>query len=174
MPPSAPPASAPGLTDDQIRTEENWLDEWVQAADSMDWSRWEKFWDCGRCNWDITVKEDSLAELDAFLQFCDTPKLEGKDAIARHWQEKFSVLEQFEHTRILRRSFDVTSDLIYQTELLNYRIKGDPQARGIEIHALAVIHKKVGSNVVTGFEAYLDQQPIAEVVRELRGRKMPE
>ncbi|KEP49462.1 SnoaL-like domain protein, partial [Rhizoctonia solani 123E] len=147
MPPSAPPASAPGLTDDQIRAEETWLDEWIQAADSMDWSKWEKFWDS-----------------DAFLQFCDTPKLEGKDAIARHWQEKFGFLDQFKHARIVRRSFDVTSDLIYQTELLNYKIRGDPRAREIEVHALAVIHKKFGSSVVTGFEAYLDQQPITDIL----------
>ncbi|CEL56640.1 hypothetical protein RSOLAG1IB_07966 [Rhizoctonia solani AG-1 IB] len=157
MPPPAPPASAQGLSDEHLHAEEKWLSEWIQAANSMDWSQWERFWDD-----------------DAFLQFCDTPKLEGRDAIARHWRDRFSYLDRFEHTRILRRSFDVTSELIYQTELLNYRIKGDPKARDIEVHALAVIHKKVGSDTVTGFEAYFDQQPIVEVVRELRGRKRPE
>jgi hypothetical protein len=86
----------------------------------------------------------------------------------------FHVTRLMGVSRILRRSFDVTSELIYQTELLNYRIKGDPKARDIEVHALAVIHKKVGSDTVTGFEAYFDQQPIVEVVRELRGRKRPE
>ncbi|CCO29561.1 hypothetical protein BN14_03577 [Rhizoctonia solani AG-1 IB] len=148
MPPPAPPASAQGLSDEHLHAEEKWLSEWIQAANSMDWSQWERFWDD-----------------DAFLQFCDTPKLEGRDAIARHWRDRFSYLDRFEHTRILRRSFDVTSELIYQTELLNYRIKGDPKARDIEVHALAVIHKKVGSDTVTGFEAYFDQQPIVEVVQ---------
>ncbi|CAE6335659.1 unnamed protein product [Rhizoctonia solani] len=154
---SGPLVSAQGLTGEQLHAEENWLSEWTLAADSMDWSQWESFWDN-----------------NAFLQFSDTPKLEGKEAIAHHWREKFGFLDQFKHIRVVRRSFDVTSGLIYQTELLNYRIKGDPKARDIEIRALVVIHKKIGSATIEGFEAYFNQQPIADVVRELRGAKRPE
>ncbi|KAJ1300722.1 hypothetical protein OPQ81_002366 [Rhizoctonia solani] len=157
MPTSTIPASITDLTDEQVRAEENWLDEWTQAADSMDWSKWERFWSD-----------------DAFLQFCGTPRLEGKDAIAHHWQEKFGFFDQFKHSRVVGRSFDLKANLIYQTELLNYRIKGDPLARDIEIRALAVIHKEVGRDAVTGFEVYFDQQPITELVRELRGTKRPE
>lgn len=39
---------------------------------------------------------------------------------------------------------------------------------------LAVIHKQIGSEVITGFEAYIDQDPIASVVRELRAMKKPD
>lgn len=47
--------SAPSLTEEQQRAEEAWLDEFNQAADSLDWAKWEKFWDSG--NYNPTVRE---------------------------------------------------------------------------------------------------------------------
>lgn len=38
----------------------------------------------------------------------------------------------------------------------------------IEIQGLAVFHKEIGSDTIKGFEAYVDQEPIKAVVRELR------
>ncbi|KAB5590021.1 hypothetical protein CTheo_6546 [Ceratobasidium theobromae] len=150
-----PQVSAPGLSDGEMLKELRWLEEFIGAADSLDWSKWEKYWDD-----------------NAFLQFCNCSKIEGKEAIAHHWQEKLGVLEQMEHTEIVRRSFDRSLGIIYQTEKLRYKIKGDPHARVIDVSGLAVIHKKIGSDVITGFETYIDQEPIVTIVRELRAMAM--
>ncbi|ELU42424.1 hypothetical protein AG1IA_03555 [Rhizoctonia solani AG-1 IA] len=39
--------SAPGLTEDQIQTERAWLEGYGKDVDSLDWSKWEKYWDQG-------------------------------------------------------------------------------------------------------------------------------
>lgn len=40
-----PQVSAPGLSDGEMLKELRWLEEFIGAADSLDWSKWEKYWD---------------------------------------------------------------------------------------------------------------------------------
>ena len=155
--PSATQISAPGLSAEQLLSEQAWLNEFNQAADSLNWLKWEKFWSD-----------------DAFLQFGNEPKFIGKSSIADYFSGQLGVLELMHH-EIRRHSIDVPSGLIYQTARVTYRIKGDTKARIIEVPGIAVIHKKMGSNVVTGFETYIDKEPISAVVKEvlLAGTERP-
>ena len=68
---------------------------------------------------------------------------------------------------ILRHSFDFSLGLIYQTALVTYQIKGDPKGRKVEVPGIAVLHKRVGSSQITGFETYIDKEPLAAIIGEL-------
>ncbi|CAE6431979.1 unnamed protein product [Rhizoctonia solani] len=143
--------SAPGLTEDQLQAERAWVDEFNQAGDSLDWSKWETWW-----------------APDAFLQFANEPRIEGRDAISKFFEPQFAVLELMHH-EITRLSFDVPLGLIYQTVVVTYKVKGDPQGRTIQVPGLAALHKRPGENVLRGVEAYVDKAPIEGVVKEVLG-----
>ncbi|CAE6398429.1 unnamed protein product [Rhizoctonia solani] len=144
--------SAPGLAQDQIQAEQAWLKEFLQDADSLNWSIWGKWW----------------AD-DAFLQFGNTPRMEGKESIQKYMEPQFSVLE-FVHHEVSRISFDVPLGLIYQTVVVTYKVKGDPQGRSIQVPGFSVLHKQVGENLLKGLEVYSDGGPVEAVVKEVLGR----
>ncbi|KAH7333602.1 hypothetical protein B0J17DRAFT_676038 [Rhizoctonia solani] len=141
--------SAPGLTHDELETEKTWLKHLNQDADSLDWGRWGKWW----------------AD-DAFLKFGNAPRVEGKDEIAKYFGPQLSVLELMHH-EIIRLSFDKYLGLIYQTVVITYKIKGDPQGRIIQVPGLGVLHKPVGENILRGLETYVDTTPVQAVVKEV-------
>ncbi|CAE7140886.1 unnamed protein product [Rhizoctonia solani] len=141
--------SAPGLTQDQLETEQSWLKHFNQDGDSLDWSKWEKWW-AG----------------DAFLQFGNAPRIDGKEAIVKHLEPQLNALELMHH-EIIRLSFDKHLGLIYQTVVITYKVKGDPQERTIQVPGLGVLHKRIGEKLLTGFEIYVDKAPIEVVVKEV-------
>ncbi|KAF8687554.1 hypothetical protein RHS03_09968, partial [Rhizoctonia solani] len=143
--------SAPGLTSEEIQAERAWIDQFAQDSDALDWSRWDKWW----------------AD-DAFFQFGNTPRIEGKKAIQKYMEPQYSVLE-FMHHGVIRISFDVPLGLIYQTTIISYKVKGDLEGRTIQIPGLAILHKRVGENVLKGFEVYIDKGPIEAVAKEVLG-----
>ncbi|KAF8604426.1 hypothetical protein BDV93DRAFT_522541 [Ceratobasidium sp. AG-I] len=149
--PNTTQISAPGLTEEQLQAELAWLKEFNQASDSLDWNRWQEFW----------------AD-DSFLLFGNTPKIEGKSAITQYFKEQLGYLDLMQHV-ILRHSFDLPLGLIYQTALVTYQIKGDPKGRQVEVPGIAVLHKQVGSDRITGFETYIDKEPLATIISEILG-----
>lgn len=76
----------------------------------------------------------------------------------------------FSLNSILRHSFDPPSGLIYQTALVTYQIKGDPKERKVEVPGIAVLHKRVGGHQVTGFETYMDKEPLVSIIQEVLGQ----
>ncbi|CAE6490208.1 unnamed protein product [Rhizoctonia solani] len=145
----SPQISAPGLTEDQIKAEIAWLNEFMQAGDSLDWSRWEKGW-----------------EEDAFLQYGNSPRLQGKAAIANYFKEQLGMLEYMHHD-LFRFTFDLPLGLVYQASNVKFKIKGDPKGRTIQLPALGVLHKRVGEKVLSGCEVYVDKGPLAAVAQEI-------
>ncbi|CAE7111089.1 unnamed protein product [Rhizoctonia solani] len=145
--------SAPGLTEEQIQVERAWLAGFVQAVDTLDWSKWEGWW-----------------AQDGFIQFGNSPRVQGKEAIAVFHKQAFGAFEYLHH-EITRCTFDVALGLIYQTTTLTVRIKGDPEKRTIRVPGLGVIHKKVGEIQTTGNEVYIDTSPVMSVVQEVLSLK---
>ncbi|CAE6395433.1 hypothetical protein ACGC1H_002068 [Rhizoctonia solani] len=145
--------SAPGLTEEQVQVERAWLEGYAQAAESLDWTKWEVWW-----------------TNDGFLQFGNLPRVQGKDAIASFHAQMFAPFESLRHN-FTRYSFDLPLGLIYQTSTVIFRVKDDPEKRDIEIPGLAVIHKKIGEKHATGCEMYLDSSPVMSVVQEVLKQK---
>ncbi|KAG8713861.1 hypothetical protein FRC11_010708 [Ceratobasidium sp. 423] len=143
--------SAPGLTQDQIQSELAWIDQFNQAGDSLDWSKWEKWW-----------------APDAFMQFANEPRIEGREAISKYLEPQLAVLELMHHG-ITRLSFDEPLGLIYQSVVITYKIKGDPEGRTIQVPGLAALHKRAGEDVLRGIEVYVDKAPIEAVVKQVLG-----
>ncbi|CAE6535246.1 unnamed protein product [Rhizoctonia solani] len=141
--------SAPGLTQDQVEVEMTWLKHFNQDGDSLDWSRWEKWW-----------------ASDAFLQFGNAPRIEGKEAINKYLEPQINILELMHH-EIIRLSFDKSLGLIYQTVIITYKVKGDPQGRTVHVPGLGVLHKRAGDNLLTGLEVYIDKAPIEAIAKEV-------
>ncbi|KAB5590023.1 hypothetical protein CTheo_6548 [Ceratobasidium theobromae] len=140
--------SAPGLSEEQLQWERAWLQEFNTTSDSLDWLKWEKYWDN-----------------NAFLQF-GNHRVEGKEDIAKYFHEQLGVLEFMQHS-ITRHSFDTPLGLIYQSADVIYKVKGDPQRRAIHTSGIGVIHKRVGSQVLTGLEIFIDKEAIAAIVQEV-------
>lgn len=51
--------------------------------------------------------------------------------------------------------------------MLTYRVKEDSQGRIAEVPALAVIHKEIGQEVITGMEIFVDRAPVLEIVKDV-------
>ncbi|CAE6450146.1 unnamed protein product [Rhizoctonia solani] len=145
--------SAPGLTEDQIQAELTWLEGFAHGSESLDWTKWEGFW-----------------AKDAFLQFGNLPRIQGKEAIASSHGLMFGAFEYLSHDWT-RFSFDVPLGLIYQTCTVTYRVKGDPEKRDLRFPGLSVVHKKIGETQATGLEIYVDSSPVMSVVQEVLSRK---
>jgi hypothetical protein len=91
--------SAPGLSEEQLQAEKAWLQKFNQASDSLDWTRWEKWWDSGRYNSRILYSAQVayyVIRIDAFLQF-GNQRVEGKKAIANFFQEQLGFLDLMHH-----------------------------------------------------------------------------
>ncbi|CUA69005.1 hypothetical protein RSOLAG22IIIB_08257 [Rhizoctonia solani] len=144
--------SAPGLTEQQVLDERAWLDGYAKALDSLDWAKWEGRW-----------------TEDAFLQFGNLPRIQGKEAIATFHEQMFGAFEYLHHN-FTRYSFDVPLELIYQTTIVTFRVKSDPEKRDIQVPGMSVIHKKTGENQATGCEIYVDSSPVMAVVQEIFNR----
>ncbi|KAJ1300721.1 hypothetical protein OPQ81_002365 [Rhizoctonia solani] len=99
--------SAPGLTQGQLQDEQTWIKNFMQNGDSLDWSKWEKWW-----------------ATDAFLQFGNTPRIQGREAISHYLKPQLEVLE-FMHHEIIRLSFDLALGLIYSTTDITYKVKAN-------------------------------------------------
>lgn len=100
MAPSTIQISAPGLTEEQLRNEQAWLDEFNQAADSLDWSRWERFWGDGKPylkGFFELPRAETGRTRDAFLQFGNTPKIIGKSAITSYFEGQLGALDLMHH-----------------------------------------------------------------------------
>ncbi|KAG8706382.1 hypothetical protein FRC08_001107 [Ceratobasidium sp. 394] len=145
---SSPEVYAPSLADPQIQAEKEWLDRFNQASDSLDWSRWEKFWDD-----------------NAVLQF-NNVRIEGKAEIGKHFEGQFKLLKLMKHT-IARLSFVDPPGLIYQNATVTYKVNGDLLDRSIDIPGLAVIHKLPGGKFLTKFETYIDTSSLVPVIKEV-------
>ncbi|CAE6383660.1 unnamed protein product [Rhizoctonia solani] len=141
--------SASGLTENQLEAEQTWLKHFNQDGDSLNWSRWEKWW-----------------AKDAFLQFGNAPRIDGKEAIIKYLEPQINILELMHH-EITRLCFDKSLGLIYQTVTITYKVKGDPQGRTIQVPGLGVLHKRVGEDLLMGFEVYIDKSPIEAVIKDV-------
>ncbi|CAE6424123.1 unnamed protein product [Rhizoctonia solani] len=148
-----PQTSAPGLTEEQLQNEWAWLVGFVRVAEQLDWTVWEGWW-----------------TQDAFMQFGNIPRLEGKDAIAGSHGKLYGALESTHHD-FIRYSVDVPLGLIYLSSNVTFKVKQDPDKREIKLPAIAVIHKKIGESQTTGCEIYCDMAPVMSVVQEVLGRK---
>ncbi|CAE6385969.1 unnamed protein product [Rhizoctonia solani] len=151
--------SAPGLAEEQILVERAWLEGFSQAAESLDWTKWEEWW------------TNDVSHSDGFLQFGNLPRVQGKDAIASFHAQMFAPFESLQHN-FTRYSFDLPLGLIYQTSTVIFRVKDDPEERDIQVPGMAVIHKKIGEKHATGCEMYLDSSPVMSVVQEVLKRKI--
>ncbi|KAG9121967.1 hypothetical protein FRC07_001842 [Ceratobasidium sp. 392] len=145
---SNPEVHAPDLTDAQVQTETEWLEEFNQGSDSLDWTIWRKFWDD-----------------NAILQFNNT-RIEGKDSIGQHFEGQFKLLKFMKHT-ITRHSVIDPPGLIYQHATVAYKVNGDPLDRTINIPGIAIIHKRPGGKLLTKFETYIDTAPLVSVMKEV-------
>ncbi|KAF8604429.1 hypothetical protein BDV93DRAFT_606111 [Ceratobasidium sp. AG-I] len=145
-----PPASQNDFKfEPRLENEEEWVARFTDAMDSLDWVRWGPYWSNG-----------------AFLQFGNAPKQVGNEIIGQFVGVQKKLVKKMTH-RTLRCSYDSARGLIYQSAILTYRVNGDTQDRTTDVPALAVIHKQIGEEVITGMEIFVDRAPVMEIVKEV-------
>ncbi|KAF8604428.1 hypothetical protein BDV93DRAFT_522544 [Ceratobasidium sp. AG-I] len=138
------------LTETQVQEERAWLSNFNRALDSLDvLGRWAPFW----------------AE-DAFVQFSNLPRVENKPAVLADLARLFGYFQFVKH-QTLRVSLDPANGLIYHTASVSMQVKGDPQERIFTVPSLTVLHKRVGEQVTTGMEVYIDISQATDVLKEL-------
>ncbi|QRV95415.1 hypothetical protein RhiJN_23433 [Ceratobasidium sp. AG-Ba] len=139
---------APGLTDKQVSAEVDWMERFIEAADSLDWAKWQNFWD------------------DSAVLCLNNTKIEGKAEIEKHFQQQLGPIGYMKHV-ITRLSFVVPPGLVYQSSNVAYKVRNDRLDRTIDVPAVAIIHKQTGAEALTKFEAYNDLSLLRSVVEEV-------
>ncbi|KAG9128550.1 hypothetical protein FRC07_003439 [Ceratobasidium sp. 392] len=127
-----------GLTADQLRDEQKWIKAFNEAGDELSWDKWQDYW-----------------EDDAFLVIGNKFRLEGKPALAQHFNAGFKFFKSAKH-EVVRHSYDLPRGLLYQTMKLYKVLHGDPENKNIVTPSLSVIHRKIGEPKIRGVEAYED------------------
>ncbi|KAG8753067.1 hypothetical protein FRC12_011684 [Ceratobasidium sp. 428] len=143
-----------GLTADQLQAEQQWLKDFNEGGDQLNWETWKDF------QW----KDDAFSTWSHI-------RLEGKSAMADYFGNHLKPFKKPCTHKVSRQSFDVKQGLIYQTLDITRAIDGDPDpTKTYTTPTLLIIHKKIGESKISGMEAYLDMSEIQETLKALSAK----
>ena len=78
------------------------------------------------------------------------------------FEKQFQVIETMNHEV---GEVDVLPEKIYQSALITYTVKNDPERKKITLSGMAVFHKKINEAYLTAFDVYLDPSPLQERIQ---------
>ncbi|QRV73928.1 SnoaL-like domain protein [Ceratobasidium sp. AG-Ba] len=138
-----------GLSPGELDVEQKWIQRFNDVADELNWSKWQEYW----------------AD-DAFLVFGHKVRIEGREALTRHFDTYLKLFKSSRH-ELTRHSFDLTQGLIYQTAKVTSIINGDPTAKPIATPIITIIHKRVGESKLRGLEMYGDLSEVEDAIKQV-------
>ncbi len=136
------------MTDDKRKSAHQFLLNFFEAEDALDAERLASFF-----------------TPEGVLRFANTPPVQGREEITKHFGFTFNnVFQSMSHTIV---DFDVLPEKLYVTHELSYVVKGDTEQKVNKVPIVNVFWKKDNEDLSTRLEVYMDPSPVFERMREI-------
>ncbi|KAJ7596374.1 hypothetical protein C8J56DRAFT_286990 [Mycena floridula] len=108
---------------------------------------------------DFNAWFDMYAE-DAWLQFGNSPRIFGREAIRAHFLPILTGVSQYLRHNVVRDVSVPSLGLIFQESIAHTVVPNDPENKVIAVPVIGVMHRKPGEKLMRGHQLYIDMTEV--------------